>query len=175
MQRHVTIVATSLDGGSRSQLLAREAARQLAARGVSVDLIDLRGMELPAAGQAGAREHATCVCLRTALARSTHLVLAVPVYNFGANSTAKALIELIDGSALAGKTVAFMCAAGGARAYMAVLGLANSMMLDFRCWIVPRFVYALSGDFDEHGIKDPDLSERIGTLLQDMFVHDMGE
>ena len=30
---------------------------------------------------------------------------------------------------------------------MAILGLANSLMLDFRCLIVPRFVYATGDDF----------------------------
>ena len=174
MQRHVTILATSLDPASRSQLLAREAARQLSDRGVSVELIDLRELDLPEAGRPGSWDHPTCVHLRGAVARSSHVVLAVPVYNYSVNATAKGAVELIGGNALAGKTVAFLCAAGGARSYMAVLGLANALMLDFRCWIVPRIVYAVSGDFDERGIRNPELAERIGTLMQEMFVHDMG-
>ena len=27
-----------------------------------------------------------------------------------------------------------------------IMGLANSLMLDFRCWIVPRFVYVTGAD-----------------------------
>jgi FMN reductase len=30
---------------------------------------------------------------------------------------------------------------------MSPIGLANNLMLDFRCWIIPRFVYATKADF----------------------------
>jgi FMN reductase len=37
------------------------------------------------------------------------------------------------------KVVGFLCAAGGKSSYMSVMRLANSLMLDFRCLIIPHF------------------------------------
>jgi hypothetical protein len=42
-------------------------------------------------------------------------------------------------------------------------------MLDFRCWIVPRFVYAVGGDFENEQVKNPDISNRLDQLLTEMF------
>ena len=74
-------------------------------------------------------------CLRKAI------LLATPIYNYDVSAAAKNMVEL-TGSAWRDKTVGFICAAGGTSSYMSVMGLANSLMLDFRCIILPRFVYA---------------------------------
>jgi FMN reductase len=100
---------------------------------------------------------------------ATHVLFAVPVYNFSPSAVAKNVIELMGEKELAGKTVGFLCAAGGARGYMSILPLANALMLDFRCWIVPRFVYATGGDIKEGEIVSEDVRHRIRQLLAEMF------
>jgi FMN reductase len=50
-----------------------------------------------------------------------------------------------------------MCTGGGNNSYMAVMSFANSLMLNFRCIIVPRFVYATNNSFDRDKIKITDL------------------
>jgi len=89
-------------------------------------------------------------------------VLAVPVYNYYANAAAKNVIEL-TGSAWQDKAVGFLCAAGGKSSYMAILGLANSLMLDFQCLILPRFVYATKGEFDSE--RDSGLGEELASRV----------
>jgi FMN reductase len=50
---------------------------------------------------------------------------------------------------------------------MAILALANSLMLDFRCVIVPRFVYATGAAFAADGtIVDPDIAARIAQCAR---------
>ena len=66
------------------------------------------------------------------------------------------------------KVVGFLCAAGGQGAYMAVMAVANSLMLDFRCLIVPRFVYASGACFSEDRITDSAVEERIDGLANDL-------
>ena len=149
---HVTIVATSLDSGSKSQLLARYAAALLAERGIAHTLLDLR--QSPE--------------LAVPLHQATHVIFAVPVYNFDVNAVAKQVIE-DHGGALEGKTVGFLCQAGGQRSYMSVLGFANSLMLDFRCWIVPRFVYATSNDFEDGDQLGETIRGRITELLDTLI------
>ena len=158
---HVAILATSLDASSRSQIMAQYAAERLEARGVPCTLVDLRGWNLPFGG--GETEaHAEEVSrLKRLVQPATHLLFAMPVYNWGVNAAAKNLLEILSGHELNEKTVGFMCAAGGQSGYMSVLPFANSLMLDFRCWIVPRFVYATGGDFGDDEIKNDKVRERI--------------
>ena len=66
------------------------------------------------------------------------IVVAVPIYVYDTNAAIKNFVDL-SGRAWTDKPVGFLCAAGGPSSYMAILGLANSLMLDFRCLIVPRF------------------------------------
>lgn len=47
---------------------------------------------------------------------------------------------------------------------MAPIGLANSLMFDFRSLVVPRFVYAVKEDFDESGAVTDPLRERVEQL-----------
>ncbi len=87
----------------------------------------------------------------------------MPIYNYDVNAAAKNLIEL-TGRAWTNKVVAFLCAAGGQGSYMSVMPLANSLMLDFRCVIVPRFVYATGEHFDDDGRIDDSITRRTHEL-----------
>ena len=82
---------------------------------------------------------------------------------------AKNVIELMGAEELNGKTVGFLVAAGGQRGYMGVLSLANSLMMDFRCWIVPRFVHATGADVKEGVVVSEEIRQRIEQLLTEMF------
>jgi len=57
--------------------------------------------------------------------------------------------------------VGFLCAAGGNSSYMAVMAYANSLMLDFRTVIIPRFVYATGDAFKGDEIVDKEMVTRI--------------
>jgi FMN reductase len=79
----------------------------------------------------------------------------------------KNLIEL-TGSAWEDKVVAFLNAAGGYSSYMSVMSVANSLMLDFRCVIVPRFVYAVGSAFRDGGVSDGKVAARIDQLANEL-------
>ena len=102
--------------------------------------------------------------LRDKIKNSKAIIFAVPIYNYDVNSAAKNLIEL-TGDAWTNKIIGFLCAAGGRGSYMSVMSLANSLMLDFRCIIIPRFVYSTGEAFDGEKVVDPDLEERINDLV----------
>ena len=93
------------------------------------------------------------------------VIVAAPVYNYDVNAAAKNLVEM-TGSAWEGKVVGFIAAAGGRSSYMSVMGLANSLMLDFRCWIAPRFVYATGGDIPDGDGPSRAILDRIGQLVR---------
>ena len=75
----------------------------------------------------------------------------------------------LGGKKLYDKNFGFLCAAGGKNSYMSVMGLANSLMIDYRCYIIPKFVYALKKDFDEISVTNTDIKERIKELGNEMI------
>ena len=77
------------------------------------------------------------------------------------------MIEL-TGKAWTDKVVGFLVAAGGTNSYMSVMGFANSLMLDFRCLIAPRFVYGTGEAFVGDQIAEEDMLVRIDELVSKM-------
>ncbi len=49
---------------------------------------------------------------------------------------------------------------------MSIMGLADSLMLDFRCLIIPRFVQAKGDDFTSKKQPNAALAERIAALAE---------
>lgn len=143
--------------------MAREAVRALKSVADEVEIIDLADIRLPFCDAGEAYQSEDVAVLRDALRRASGVLMAVPVYNYGVNAAAKNLIEL-TGDAWNEKPVGFLCAAGGRSSYMSVLGLANSLMLDFRCWIVPRFVYATAEDVSTEAVTSQKVMDRIQEL-----------
>ncbi len=130
--------------------------------------LDLREMDLPLCdanacyAAPGARQ------LSAAIEGADGILVAAPVYNFDVSAMAKNMIEL-TGSAWEEKVVAFICAAGGMSSYMSVMAYANSLMLDFRCTIVPRFVYATGDAFEGDGVVDGKIAERIERVAHELI------
>jgi len=161
----ILIVSTSLNPTSNSRLLAQESARLLAAEGEDSQLLDLRDHPLPLCDGDAAYGHPNVARVRDLIAAADAVIVATPIYNYDGNAALKNLIEL-TGRAWENKTVAFLCAAGGKSSYMSVMALANSLMLDFRCLIVPRFVYATEEDFADRRITNAEQLRRVAQLVQ---------
>ncbi|MEE2963743.1 MAG: NADPH-dependent oxidoreductase, partial [Acidobacteriota bacterium] len=52
----------------------------------------------------------------------------------------------------------------GTMSYMSAIGFANSLMFDFRCHIIPRFVYCIRDDFTDAGEPGPEITARVEAL-----------
>ena len=107
--------------------------------------------------------------LRAKIEAAHGTLIATPIYNFGVAASTKNLIEL-TGAAWTKKVVGFLCAAGGRSSYMSVMGLANSLMLDFHSVIVPRFVFAGDDSFEGDDIADPAVVERLDDLADTLIL-----
>ena len=71
----------------------------------------------------------------------------------------------LTGRAWTDKLVGFICAAGGKGSYMSPISFMNSLMLDFRCIIIPRFIYATGESFDSNNVPNNDTKDRIKELV----------
>ena len=157
------VISCSLNPESNSRTLAREAQRVLVAGGLTVNFLDLRDLPLPMCDGDVAYDHENVAQAAALIREADGILLATPVYNYDVSAAAKNLVEL-TGKAWENKVVGFACAAGGAGSYMSIMALANSLMLDFRCLIVPRFVYATGPDFAGDRITGPQIAERTAEL-----------
>jgi NAD(P)H-dependent FMN reductase len=157
------IVSGSLRSKSRSRAMAHFLTDCYRSVGIAAQTIDLRGVPLPFCDGEAAYDHQSVFALSKTISEARVVIVATPIYNFDASAALKNLIEL-TGDSWEDKVVGFLCAAGGPMSYMSVMGLANSLMLDFRCLIIPRIVYATSEDFNDGHLSSSEVRERVREL-----------
>ena len=166
MANHL-VISTSGNPDSNSRRMGREAFMHLQKAGVPCEWLDISELDLPLCDgdecyvAPGARQ------LSDKIKWADGILVATPVYNYDVSATAKNMIEL-TGKGWEDKVVGFLCAAGGMSSYMSVMAFANSLMLDFRSVIIPRFVYATGHAFDGDALKDEKLALRIEQLARDL-------
>src|SRR5438477_11304388 len=147
--------------------MGRVAFAHLQKQKVDSAWIDISEMDLPLCdgdkcyGMPGSKK------LSIAFDAADGILVAAPVYNFDVAAAAKNMIEL-TGSVWEDKIVGFLCAAGGEASYMSVMAYANSLMLDFRCVVIPRFVFATSEAFNGEKIIDKQITERVEKVANDL-------
>ena len=161
------LFSCSLRDGSRSRVLAEALRAELEGAGEVVEYLDLRDAGLPLCDGDDCYNHPATKALRASVAAAEGIIFATPIYNFQASASAKNIVEL-GGSMFEGKVVGFLCAAGGRNSYMSVMSLANSLMLDFRCHILPRYVFASKDSFSDGELADAEITERIGELAREL-------
>jgi NAD(P)H-dependent FMN reductase len=159
------IISASLRPASLSRIMAEALREAYVPLGATTALVDLREFVLPLCDGEAAYDHPHVTTLSALIGAARVIIVATPIYNFDANAAAKNLVEL-TGSAWEDKIVGFLCAAGGGSSYMSIMGLANSLMLDFRCLVIPRFVYAKGEDFTVKKQPTADLAKRIAQLAE---------
>ncbi len=159
----IAIISCSLNPNSRSRTMARHAEATLKAAGVETDFIDLQDNPLPMSGPKSVWSLPEVEGMNARLKDCGGFLMAVPIYNYTVNAAAKNLIELCGG-AFEDKVVGFLCSAGGTASYMSVMGFANSLMFDFRTFIIPRFVYGLKEAVHGAEVVDEKIRARIEAL-----------
>ena len=157
------VISTSLREGSRGKIMAKALRDTIS----DVDFFDLQTNPLPMCDGDKCYDLPEVIEFRKKVKNAKGIIMAIPIYNFNVSSGAKNIIEL-GGKMLYDKVFGFICAAGGKSSYMSVMSFANSLMIDYRCFIIPKFVYALKNDFDGEKIANPDIIERINELGKDL-------
>ena len=134
----------------------------------NTEFFDLQDNPLPMCDGDECYDLPEVLTFREKVKNADGIIMAIPVYNFNVSSGAKNIVEL-GGRMLYDKTFGFICAAGAKSSYMSVMSLANSLMIDFRCYIIPKFVYATKHDFENEKIVNKDIEERIEELGNELI------
>ena len=118
-----------------------------------VEFFDLQDNRLPMSDGDECYDLPEVLDFREKVKNAQGIIMAIPIYNYNISSGAKNAVEL-GGRMLYDKIFGFICAEGGKSSYMSVMSLANSLMIDFRCYIIPKFVYATKHHFDGKKISE---------------------
>lgn len=161
------VISCSLSQGSRSRMMALTLIQELEGLGDKARLVDLRDLDLPFCDGDACYGNANVLELQSAVREASAITIATPIYNFETGGATRNIIAL-GADSWKDKIVGFLCAAGGPNSYMSVMSLANSLMLDFRCMIIPRFVYATGTSFSKGHLADSEVEKRIAQLAADL-------
>jgi FMN reductase len=161
------VVSTSGNPESNSRRMGQAAFDSLKKAKVNCEWLDISKLDVPLCDADACYNNPAARNISAAIERADGIIVATPVYNYDVSAAAKNMVEL-TGSAWENKVVAFLCAAGGMSSYMSVMSFANSLMLDFRCLIIPRFVYATGDSFDGDKLTDSKLAKRIDEVAAEV-------
>ena len=161
------VVSTSGNPDSNSRRMGRIAFGHLQKAKVDCEWLDISELGLPLCDADACYTQPAAQKLSAVVEAADAILIATPVYNYDVSAAAKNMVEL-TGSAWEDKIVGFLCAAGGMNSYMSVMAFANSLMLDFRSVIIPRFVYATGDAFEGDELKDKKVGKRIEELAAEL-------
>src|SRR5438874_3278381 len=162
------VLSTSGNPDSNSRRMAQIAFDWLKKAKLNCEWLDISKLDLPLCDADACYNDPAAKNITAAIERADGIIMATPVYNYDVSAAAKNMVEL-TGSAWEEKVVGFLCAAGGMSSYMSVMPFANSLMLDFRSIIIPRFVYATGRAFEGDDLKDKEVGERIEELADELI------
>jgi FMN reductase len=162
------VISTSGNPESNSRIMGQVAFAHLQKAGTDCEWIDISKLDLPLCDADTCYANVAVRKLQKAIETAGGILVATPVYNYDVSAAAKNMLEL-TGSAWENKVVAFLCAAGGMSSYMSVMAFANSLMLDFRSVIVPRFVYATGDSFEDDKLTDKKVAQRVQDVADELI------
>src|SRR5205814_6015951 len=162
------VVSTSGNPDSNSRRMGRIAFAHLEKTKVQSAWLDISELGLPLCDADKCYTQPASQKLSKAVESADGILIATPVYNYDVAAAAKNFVEL-TGSAWEDKVVGFLCAAGGMSSYMSVMAYANSLMLDFRTVIIPRFVYATGEAFDGEQLVDKKVEKRVQQVADELI------
>ena len=161
------VISTSGNPDSNSRRMAQIAFDWIRQSEMPCQWLDISELDLPLCDADVCYNHPAAQKMSHAIESADGIMLATPVYNYDVSAAAKNMVEL-TGSAWEDKIVAFLCAAGGMSSYMSVMSFANSLMLDFRSIIIPRFVYATGHAFEGDKLVDGKVRKRIEQVAEEL-------
>ncbi|MEY2492730.1 MAG: hypothetical protein QOH24_1681 [Verrucomicrobiota bacterium] len=162
------VISTSGNPDSNSRRMGRIAFDFLKKAKADCEWLDINQLQLPLCDADACYNEPAAQKLSATIEAADGIMVATPVYNYDVSAATKNMVEL-TGSAWEDKVVAFLCAAGGMSSYMSVMAFANSLMLDFRSVIVPRFVYTTSDAFEGEHLVDAKVGKRIEQVARELL------
>jgi NAD(P)H-dependent FMN reductase len=167
----IAILNSNLAPGGKSASLVEALAMLLTAEGHEPMAYHLSDLSLPPCDGYLCYKDENTIALTAELAGAEAIILVSPIYNYDLNAAAKNLIEL-TGFSWKGKAVGLVCTAGADRSYLSPVSFMNSLSIDYRCLVSPRFVYVTRSDFAEDNLlpEGSHIIERLDRLCREIPI-----
>lgn len=165
------IINTNLAPAGKLAYLADTLASFLKGDGLKTEVFHLSDLNLPPCDGYLCYKDEKTLSLTAELAGADAILLVSPIYNYDLNSAAKNLIEL-TGSSWEGKAVGLVCQAGADRSFLSPLAFINSLSVDYRCLVSPRFVYVTRANYEGGEVlpEGSPILERLRFLAREIPV-----
>ena len=162
----VIVISTNLNQNSKTDILAKLATDKFNELGFDAEYLALASYDLPLCDGYECYSNESVIELQKKFAAADSFILCSPVYCYDLNAVAKNLIEL-TGASVKEKVFSFIVNAGAEKSYMAPMKFMNSLMIDFRCLILPKFLYVTSKDFDKQNkIDNQDIIDSLDSMVK---------
>lgn len=161
---HVTAICGSLRDGSYSRLALRHALDEAEDAGASVDLIDLRNLDLPVYDP-DREEVGDEAELTERVQRADSILLGTPVYHGSYSAPLKNALDYCGFEEFDGKTVGLVAIAGGSFPVTALEHL-RSVCRALNAWVLPHqaAVPNASSQFDGTELVNDSIDDRLVVL-----------
>ena len=164
------IFASSYNENSKVDAVAKHLVTLNYQYDLNSDYINIGKLNLPICDGYLCYKNQNVIELQNTVKEAHSVIFCSPIYNYDVNAITKNLIELC-GQQLHNKVIGIAVVAGGEKSYMSPMSFINSLMLDFRCIVVPRFVYVTGSAFNKNNdITCSTIKDRLSSLSKD-FSH----
>ena len=159
------IISSSLSPESRSFILCTKTYEKLIEKGIEVEMIDAREMDLIPFHKTPSE---SMNLLTRKIELADNIIIGMGVHCYSINDGLKIILDNCFSKAT-GKFFGIICAAGGERSYLSTQHLTQICMNEWRMIQLPRIIYATGKDFEENNIKNKDILARI-DVFSDEFI-----
>ena len=162
----IQVVSFLHNPNSKLNLLANEIANVS-----STSVLNIAELDLPLCDGFTCYKDPKVIALQEQLKNISSFIFCSPIYCYDVNAITKNFIELC-GQQLSSKVIGIAVTAGGSKSYMAPLSFIQSLSLDFRCHIPPKYLYVESADYDDN-LKQfkTDIQHRIQDLVNNVVEY----
>lgn len=161
---HVAAVCGSLRDGSYTRIALEQALAAAADLDASVDLIDLRRLDLPVY-DADANEAGDSDDLRQRIRAADSVLLGSPMYHGSYSAPLKNALDYCGFDEFENTTVGLLAVSGGSFT-VTTLDHLRSVCRALNAWVIPHqaAIPSVSSQFDDGEFVDPDTETRVETL-----------
>jgi NAD(P)H-dependent FMN reductase len=155
---------------SRTRGLASIAGKEMDALGASHELVDFCAGGVPAMDRVEFQQSDFVQHLQRSTEAATHLLWVVPVWKHQVAVSARATLPLWGAESLSGKVSAFIFVLRGSAQSGHGRSLMQDVMLQSRCWLLPRIIEAVHSDFKVEKLRSESIANGISTIVRELVA-----
>lgn len=154
----------------RAKGLALLAGKEMDALGMPYEWVDFVDAGVQTMDQSAFQQSDFLRNLQSLAESSTHVLWVVPMWKHQVAVSARATLRLPSSGSLNNKVSGFIFVLRGSAHSGYGRPLMQDVMLQARCWILPRIVEAVHSDFEAENLRSDAIASGISTMVRELTV-----